>query len=134
MCYWSKNIRAKFVITDKEKYDYLHLLYDLQKDDETKGIELAEELLKVLLENGFISVEQYDAEFDLLSKIGLAYADRDIRFNESVPFRDYYTDHLFDFIYDETVYAQNVSLSSSGKEWASVYLSCDKKVQIQRLV
>ena len=101
LCYWSKNIRAKFVVADKEKWDYLHSLYAVKENEKEKGIELANELLKILLDNSIISQEQYNEEIELLTENGLSDLWWEVRAASNVPFRAYYLENLFDYVYDE---------------------------------
>lgn len=127
LCYWSKNIRAKFIITDKEKWEYLHLLNSERENNPECGVILANELLAILYSNDFITTEQYNIEVELLASKGVSPLKRSVGITSYVPFSEYYSENLFDFVYDETILARtNFLYENSEGSLTSINLECDK--------
>lgn len=91
--YASKNIRARFTLGNQGE----RFLNYIQNGEYVKA---AEELLGILLENDYITSEEYTDEIKYISDHGFAEKTK-TAYSEYMLFADYYKDNYYDYHYTE---------------------------------
>ncbi len=121
--YFSANMSAK--INFFKDGQYYKQIKDIKGNDENGDAKLANLLVDLLYEKGYITLEKYKKELEYIStmepngSILIAYPDM-------MPIAEYYNEHFYDYSFVEENIIIYESSDCSEENWASVFLSSDR--------
>lgn len=120
--YLSANMEAVFYIKHSKYYKYFE---EWDTNDKDRTVDLANMLVGILYENGYISLEEYQKELEYISKgepNGRVYYG----YSEMMPIEEYYRERPYDYTYIEELKASHNTSGEADGNWAAVYLSSDR--------
>ena len=121
--YLSANMRAKFNFYIDGKY-YEQIKY-WKENDEDFRVKLANLLVGILYDKGYISSEEYKKEINYISEMqpnGAAYC----LYPEMMPIAEYYKEHYYDYSYVEDNTTSHDLSSDAEADFAVVQLASDR--------